>query len=424
MRRLPNDENMENINETPHPEDNDDSLDAEGSEPDVVDASHDADESTEQHTSDLDPDELLAQAAALSDPIVEEPELSEPAFGPTAYGQPRFEDAGSVTAPPPPVYAETRLTRDPFATFGGVLSGIAHRYGWDVAITRLAFVIITLMSGGTAFVAYGLAWLVIPRAQFWPPAQRHTAQVSGRDLGVGLLALAALIVLGIGSGQFAGVLVPLALIGGGVWLLSQNPRTEDAPVPSFAGAGGGSVGGPTPQFNQAPLPPFNPQPAPKRSRLGRGALVAGVLAIVALPVLVIGGAIGAAIAFGEGDWEFDANETYGYDYTSVDGIPSSISEEEGELIVDLSEVDFSGIDSTEDRVELDVDLSFGRLEVVLPADVRVDIEADADFAGNVELFDERDSGLSPDRSFSDENPQLVLDLEVDAGEIVVRRAAG
>ena len=56
-----------------------------------------------------------------------------------------FVDDGASTAPPPhfsSVPLEDRLVRDPNATFGGVLSGIAHRYGWDVAITRLGLSLI------------------------------------------------------------------------------------------------------------------------------------------------------------------------------------------------------------------------------------------------------------------------------------------
>ncbi len=429
MHELPNDENMENINETPSPEDNSDSLDAENAEP----------AETVEHG--VDPDELLAEAAKLSDPLVDDdiPEAdaySEPAAEPSFSGATYSSGPTNNPAPPQnPAYAETRLTRDPFATLGGVLSGIAHRYGWDVALTRIGFVVVFLMSGGTALLAYALAWIVIPRAQFWPPAQRHTVKVSGRDLGIGLLALAGIIVLGASSGEFAGVLVPLALIGGGVWLLNQNPRKEEAPVAAFAGttAGGTPIDGTPPQysqdthnqasFNQAPLlPPFEPQPAPKRSRVGRAAVVAAILGVMAIPVVAIGGLIMfAAVAnIDSGDLDFESSEEFGYVYTDVDEIPSVISEEAGDVTIDLTNVDFSSV-SADDPVELDVDLDFGSLQVILPEDVRVDIDAEADFVGEVQLFDNENSGFSPDAGFSDDDAQLRLTLDVNVGEVSVSR---
>ena len=427
---------MENINETPSPEDNSDSLDAENAEPAETESS----EFSHEHTDNaVDPDELLAEAARLSDPLVDDEIPTATAYSNPA-GEPTFSGAtysggptNNPTPPQAPAYADTRLTRDPFATLGGVLSGIAHRYGWDVALTRLAFIVIFLMSGGTAILAYALAWIVIPRAQFWPPAQRHKLKVSGRDLGIGLLALAGIIVLGASSGELAGVLVPLALIGGGVWLLSQNPRKEEEPVAAFAGAGtGGAPIDGTPShysqstysqgtFNQAPLlPPFEPQPAPKRSRVGRVAVVAGLLGVMAIPVVAIGGLIMFAAVTGSGDWEFDSGETFGYVFTDVDEIPSVIAEGEGELIVDLSNVDFSSVTSA-DPVELDVDLDFGSLQVIVPEDVRVDVDAEADFAGQVQLFESENSGFSPDAGFSDEDPQLRLTLDVNVGEVAVSR---
>ncbi len=441
-RPLPKDESMENTNETPNPENDNDSLDAEAGEPaettefNEVTENNDTEnrdaETNETENSSIndaaftDPDELLAAAAAINEDPTEymttdDFTTSEPYTAPPGPG---------ASTPPPaaPQFVETRLTRDPYSSLGGVLSGIAHRYGWDVALTRIAFIVVLLLSGGTAILAYLLAWVVIPRAQFWPPAQRHTSQISGRDLGIALLALAGLITIGVGSGQFAGILVPLALVGGGVWLLSQNPRNEEtpAPAPAFAGAsttygtGGGSL--PPADFVRPSNPQFTPQPAPKRSRRGRAFIVAGLVALFAIPVVAIGGFVAlVAIAGDSAEWEFDGGQNFDYTFTTVDEIPAVISEDEGELVIDLSGVDFSEIDTPAERIELDADLNFGKLEVILPADVRVNVDASADIVGAVDSLGNEMSGISPDLSAGDSDPQLQLDLNVEVGEVVVTR---
>lgn len=44
---------------------------------------------------------------------------------------------------------------------GGVCTGIARRYGWDVNVVRVAFVASCLLPG-PQFVLYLALWLVIP----------------------------------------------------------------------------------------------------------------------------------------------------------------------------------------------------------------------------------------------------------------------
>jgi len=47
---------------------------------------------------------------------------------------------------------------------GGVCSGIATYFGWDVSVVRLAFVILALLSMGWFSVFYVVLWLVMPEA--------------------------------------------------------------------------------------------------------------------------------------------------------------------------------------------------------------------------------------------------------------------
>jgi len=56
-----------------------------------------------------------------------------------------------------------RLTRNPIGRMlGGVCTGLADYLGVDVAIVRLGFVGLTLLSG-VGIVAYAACWIVIPQ---------------------------------------------------------------------------------------------------------------------------------------------------------------------------------------------------------------------------------------------------------------------
>ncbi len=60
------------------------------------------------------------------------------------------------------------LLRDPNTRLGGVASGVAHYLGMDVTLVRLLFVVFTLMAGW-GIVAYVAAWIIVPKAETWPP---------------------------------------------------------------------------------------------------------------------------------------------------------------------------------------------------------------------------------------------------------------
>lgn len=385
-------------------------------------------ESTPDETADMGNIDFASEA---------EPAFADETVADEPMDAPYVPPAPAAAPPPLEVAQYERLTRDPTATFGGVLSGIAHRYGWDVALTRLAFIVLLIISGGTAILAYFLSWIVIPRATHWPPprVQVSRGRLSARDLGVGLIGLGALVILGIGSGQAAAVLVPLALVGGGIWLLLQNPREEGAlaaagaqptatyyaaqPAPAASAAPAGTYAAP---MASAPMsPPIAPAPAPKRSRFRRvgfvglfGLLTMILLAIIAVPLILF------AAVFG-GDIDFDGGQTYVFSPSNVDDIPTIIREDAGEIVLDLTAVDFSSIGPDDDPLQVDVDLDFGSIKVRLPDDVRVDVDAEGDIAGDVTVFGSSSDGFGPARVFSDDDPQLELELEVNLGEIVVTR---
>lgn len=53
----------------------------------------------------------------------------------------------------------------------GICAGFALRYGWDVALVRLVLVLAAIFGVGTPFLAYLIAWIVIPNGQLSLPAQ-------------------------------------------------------------------------------------------------------------------------------------------------------------------------------------------------------------------------------------------------------------
>lgn len=52
----------------------------------------------------------------------------------------------------------------------GVCIGFAEAYGWDVTIVRL-LVVLSVLFAGLPLVAYLVAWVVMPNAQYALPAQ-------------------------------------------------------------------------------------------------------------------------------------------------------------------------------------------------------------------------------------------------------------
>lgn len=133
-----------------------------------------------------------------------------------------------------------RLYRAPGGKIGGVAKGLAEYFNVDPVLVRLLFIVALLTGAG--LVAYLVFWVVVPRAETWPPpgyeeptaaeAQRREG-LSGVASGLTIVALAAL--LGAGLDGVGGFLLPAALLGFGVYLLNQRaPKEGQPPAPSTA----------------------------------------------------------------------------------------------------------------------------------------------------------------------------------------------
>ena len=370
-----------------------------------------------------------------------------------------FPDQDGATmappAPPPPAPPVQRrqLVRDPYSRLGGVASGIAHYYGLDVSLVRILFLLLAFTTG-FGFLLYLVAWLVIPRATYWPPVgSPHSLRSLGaRELGLGLAVIGLLFAIGVGSSGVAGsVLVPILLVGGGVWLLVQPPQalatpnsgqtgTVDAglsnaaesanvgahdPIGGTGGSGdaggGGGSGGDGYGF-ASPGPAGAPVPPPsKRRRWGIiGVVTAVVLAVIAIPVLIFG-LIVAAIA--TGDWETEFRQTrLEFNPVTVEAIPDSVSRDGAEMVIDLTSLDAADFDEFDTPVPVDAQVDFGSIRVIVPEDISVDVDAQVDI-GSVTVFGDEDDGFDPSiqRSPSEDAADVDLNLEVDLGEIVVER---
>ena len=62
--------------------------------------------------------------------------------------------------------AEHKLSRSNDKVLGGVCGGIAKYFGWDPAITRLLYVIISVASAAfPGTLVYLILWMLLPKEQ-------------------------------------------------------------------------------------------------------------------------------------------------------------------------------------------------------------------------------------------------------------------
>jgi hypothetical protein len=108
--------------------------------------------------------------------------------------------------------------------------------------------------------------------------------------------------------------------------------------------------------------------------------------------------------------------------TTADEVDPAYRLSTGELVLDLRQVaDPERLDGR--TVHLDGDV--GRLEVIVPDGLDVDVRADVDGPGNISLFGEETGGIntSMDRQHDGgaKAPELTLDAELAVGQIEVHQ---
>ncbi len=165
--------------------------------------------------------------------------------------------------------ARPRLRRDRSRGWiAGVAAGLARRYGIDVTLVRLGFVVATA-AGGAGIALYLLAWLVVPAGDApsagarGPSGARASVEVA---LGSGLLLLSALLTFRALGIWFSDAIVwPVVLIAtGGVLIWRQS-----------------TVG--------AKPPPERPEPPPEPAEVAKTAAVAASRTGIGIALVIAAG---------------------------------------------------------------------------------------------------------------------------------------
>lgn len=376
-------------------------------------------------------------------------------------------DPGGGGGAAAPAHTEPRrLTRSrEQRVVAGVAGGLGEYFGIDPVVFRIGFVALALL-GGSGILLYLIGWLVLPEAghrRSIGQAAVHRG-VSGPAVGVALLVVAGLILVHdafhFGMGRLTLSLVLLGLGGALLWSTrtgevdgDDEPAAPPPPPPPPPAAP------PPAAAPGAPPPPPPPRPRRPRSILGRATfaavlLIAGAMGLadaaeavdigvegyLAAALIVAGLGLVVGAWWGRSRWlillgallalklgflaAFDIPLEGGFGERFVR--PTSVDElrDEYHLFAGEMHLDLRGLEFPELPTDIEVTVVFGEMEVLLPDDVSVEVDAEAR-AGELHVLGQVDEGIGPDvRRVSRRagaSGTVRLDLEVGAGMIEVRR---
>jgi phage shock protein PspC (stress-responsive transcriptional regulator) len=409
-----------------------------------------------------------------------------------------MEPTQEQAVPPPPV-PRPRLERPrDDRAIAGVASGVARYLGIDVAWVRIGFVV-TALFGGTGILLYLIGWVALPEEgarESIAVEKAHGFEGAGSWIGIGLIVLAALIVVGNTSFIDGDLLFAAALIVVGVLLYRGDFRRTSGeragqaePPPAAAPAGSldeetlfveTAVDDepPAPPIPSPPAAPPAPPPAPafqprpprperKRSPLGRLGLAATLIVVgimgvgqsadwwspnlrhyAAAILVVLGATLLVSSVFGRARWlivvglllaplliamallKVPFEGGFGdprFEPQTLDEVSREYRLMAGEMVLDLSNLELeAGQVAT-----VDASVVFGRLEVIVPMDLGVDVVARVD-AGGMYLdrsrggtsgFEQSDN-INVERTIEYSGIGLViLDAHVGFGELNVHQIA-
>jgi phage shock protein PspC (stress-responsive transcriptional regulator) len=159
-------------------------------------------------------------------------------------GPPRSASPSSSSSDASSVLPPKRLYRDPSGPIGGVAGGFAGYFDVDPVIARLLWIV--ALFSGIGFPAYLVCWLVIPKAKLWPPPGYGSLPASASHphqtaLLSGFVILGLLAVIGTGADGLGQYLLPAALVGAGVYLLSQRGALSEARAAAPVAPAGGDA---------------------------------------------------------------------------------------------------------------------------------------------------------------------------------------
>jgi len=345
----------------------------------------------------------------------------------------------------------------------GVAGGLGRHLDIDPVILRVAFVVLTFF-GGAGLLLYIAAWLLVPddstgRAPLQTDARTRTIAL----VGVGILAV--LVSLG-DWGGWIWFPWPLVLVAVIAWLVLSNRNNPPAPPVTPGGPvsdGGGTTAYPSadsggqPPTHTAVLPPAPPRNPRKRGpilfwfTMALTALALGTLGIVDLAGAPVADSAYPALALGTIAAMLLVGSVYGRagglilvglaalvalvgataaerwdtaDVTERPTVAADVDQEyrngAGELVLDLTGVrDLEELDGR----TLEVDGGLGRVEIIVPGDLDVHVDAEVGGPGSIRLFgDQRDGFNVRDEARADggpDAPSLQIDAFVGVGEIEV-----
>ncbi|MFW2383601.1 MAG: PspC domain-containing protein [Acidimicrobiales bacterium] len=151
---------------------------------------------------------------------------------------------------------EQRLRRSVDGSIGGVAKGLAKFFKVEVKWVRLAF-LVSLLFGGVGFLAYIALWAGLPDEHDPRAAKFAVTQDLSRLVVAGIFGVFALGAMSGAAGISAGLLLPAILVGGGIYILSQDKNSEPAvggqhPKAETSAADTGTVPPPPPPATEVP----------------------------------------------------------------------------------------------------------------------------------------------------------------------------
>jgi len=342
----------------------------------------------------------------------------------------------------------------------GVAAGTANRLGIPHWVARLLF-FLAFASGGIGLFLYVAGWLLIP-AEGEPDslAQRLARRVQGTQawFGIGLVILAAAILLNMLPFVDGGLLFPTILLVVGILLYrNELPRLFDGggsmttpPQPPDPGDGSG-----TPPVGHVAVatPPRPRRPSEPPSPLGRltfgfALLANGILLVVdrlsplveanwrhylALTLAALGVGLLVGTVWGRARWlivvglmlvpfmigatvweytELRTRETL--TPTSFAESPLMIDRGSGQLTIDLTQLPWNG-----ETFEIDAELGAGEIQVLLPETVGIELNGEIGIGAIGGNFSS--GGFGVDQSYVTEGTEgtVIASLEVGIGAINV-----
>ncbi len=159
---------------------------------------------------------------------------------------PPYQEPPAYEAPPayegPQAPIHHRLYRRPEGkVWAGVCSGLGAYWNVDPVALRVAFVLLTIFTGGLGLVAYFIGWLVMPMARRGEPIPERPesdSAAASRWIGIGAIVIGALVLtrgfFSIHGGVFWGLLligIGIAVWGRDLTGSRRSPRPPTAPLP-------------------------------------------------------------------------------------------------------------------------------------------------------------------------------------------------